>query len=731
MLKYLEKCGESEYKMSNLFEISPWHLMSGKWDLQKKDQYQQALTLENSVMVVDGSFEEEPAKVKLQNIWIPQKSTTPCGYTGIQPGFLDLKKMIILLNNEPIDWQKDQISDFMIDLDLHNGLLTRSYVVSRDKLKVRLKFERFLSQAMPDLLVDRVTMSNLATQPIEVEIHASIDPYFNEETQNNDWEIIPPKLQTAALILITKPNPFNSQRFIAGAQAHHLTSLRSVANPNLTNLKVEDWYRGNLLPDQPVIFEKRVVVATSLDYASDQAISERLEKRSNEIDNLTYEELLAANDLAWQKKYQNTDIVINGNAALQQTLRLANFHFLAAPDVQLPLRWENEALFVPALLEAGLTKTAKFYLKERFKQLAAMQANAKTTGVYGALLPELTFDGNEQAENADLTLFGVHRSFALVFAIAQYLAFSGDKKWLQEEGKTILLAIASYWHSRVQYSEYYQKYVVLGVSGPDAYENNSDNNWLTNYSIKEGINYLLKTIPQELDPDLKQALTKISQEIYLPQAEISGQKIKLENDHFLEKDLNYTAERLTIFDRPVFQNWSLDHLARAAIIQQPDVFWAFYYFPQNFSHDEIAANFNFYQKYLAHDTPLSLSLTALTAALAQQPDLATQFLKSEMNHYLINERNQAALIRLVITRGLLGLSFNDNGLVLEPKIAEDISSYQLRIFYLNHLLEISVDPTEIKFKLLSNSPIQLTIFNQNLTLTPQKILPVSWPKKQN
>ena len=294
-----------------------------------------------------------------------------------------------------------------------------------------------------------------------------------------------------------------------------------------------------------------------------------------------------------------------------------------------------------------------------------------------------------------------------------------------------MLAVASYWHSRVQYSEYYQKYVVLGVSGPDAYENNSDNNWLTNYTIKEGINYLLKMIPQELDPDLKQALTKISQEIYLPQAEISGQKIKLENDHFLEKDLNYTAEQLTIFDRPVFQNWSLDHLARQAIIQQPDVFWAFYYFPQNFSHDEIAANFNFYQKYLAHDTPLSLSLTALTAALAQQPDLATQFLKSEMNHYLINERNQAALIRLVITRGLLGLSFNDKGLVLDPKIAEDISSYQLSIFYLNHLLEISVDPTEIKFKLLSNSPMQLTIFSQNLTLNPQEILPVSWPKKQN
>lgn len=716
--------------MRSLFELNAWHLMTGKWDPAKKAQYQQALTLENSMMVVDGSFEETPAKVTLQNIWVPQAAANPCGYTGVQPGFLDLTQMTVLLNGVAVDWEKDQISDFLLDLDLHNGLLTRSFVVTRAKIKVKLQFTRFLSQAMPDLLVERLEMTNLTTQALEAEIHASLAP-----TGSNDslqaWEILSIQPQLASIVLITPANSINSMRFMAGAQAHHLTSLRPVANPNLTDQLVENWFRGELLPNQPVTFEKRVVVATSLDFASDQAISERLTNRSSEVDNLTYEELLAANNQAWAQKYQDSDLKIDGNVALQQTLRTANFHFLAAPEVKLPLSWENESVFIPALLEAGLTDQAQALLQQRINQLASMQANAKATGAYGAFLPELTFDGNEQAANADLALFGVHRSFALVYAFAQYNAFSCDFDWLQQDAAPLLAAVASYWHSRVQYAARYQKYVVLGVSGPDAYESNTNNNWLTNYTIKEGISYLLATIPQALDPELQQELKKIAAGLYLPEARISGQHVKLENELFGEKDLNYTVAQLTIFDQPIFQNWSLDHLARQPILQQPDVFWAFYYFPEQFTPAEIDANFDFYQKYLAHDTPQSLGMTALTAALAHRPDEAVNLLIASMNHYVINDRNQGALLRLALTRGLLGLNAKPQGLTINPQIAESIAGYQLKVNYQRRLIKFAVDGSGIEMQLQKGADLEITVFGKKQVITSKTSLHLSWPQKQN
>jgi len=43
------------------------------------------------------------------------------------------------------------------------------------------------------------------------------------------------------------------------------------------------------------------------------------------------------------------------------------------------------------------------------------------------------------------------------------------------------VAIARFWAQRVNFSEAKQQYVILGVTGPNEYENNVNNNWYTNY----------------------------------------------------------------------------------------------------------------------------------------------------------------------------------------------------------------------------------------------------------
>ena len=44
------------------------------------------------------------------------------------------------------------------------------------------------------------------------------------------------------------------------------------------------------------------------------------------------------------------------------------------------------------------------------------------------------------------------------------------------------IAVSRFWSQRVSFSQPKQKYVILGVTGPEEYENNVDNNWYTNYS---------------------------------------------------------------------------------------------------------------------------------------------------------------------------------------------------------------------------------------------------------
>ncbi|BDR59616.1 glycosyl hydrolase family 65 protein [Xylocopilactobacillus apicola] len=671
--------------MSNLFEVDPWHLITNKWD--ETGDYQKALTLTNSVMELDGSFEEQPTFVKLQNIWNSRAADTACGYEGYQPGFLDLKKIEIYLNDQPINWQEDEISDFIIDLDLHQGLLTRSFVVTRSNLKVRLQFERFLSVAMPDLLTERVKLENLGSRPSEVEIHASLDSYQNEATVDPEWEILSTTTERSmgSMLMIMRANQFGTPRFMAGAEAHHLTSLRAVVNPEYSNYRAENWFRGTLQPAESTFFEKRVVVATSLKYSSDHEISAQLAARSNEMDNFAFEDLLAINADAWAKKYEKTDLVITGNDQLQQIVRADNYRFLANLAVLTPQSWLNDAFVVPALLETGQSDAALELLNLRAKQLPLMMENAKLTGSVGAFLPEVTFDGHENS--SEQALFSVHRSAALVFAIAQYVNFTDDQAWLQSTGKELLVAIANFWHYRAQYAENRQKYVILSVTGPDEYEFNVNNNWLTNYMLQWDLNYILATIPEEFDEELTAELQDLAAKIELPESD----KIKLQDDGFSQKDLNLTAEKLTIFDQPVEEKWTLDRLGRAPIAEQPDVFWAFYYAPQGFKTAEIKENYNFYQKYLVHATEISRNLTAMTAALAGELGQSIELLQANNEHFEAITMSKAASTRLAITHGLLGLAVKDGMLALEPQLPEELLSYQVPVVFQGRTLEIRVE----------------------------------------
>jgi hypothetical protein len=56
-----------------------------------------------------------------------------------------------------------------------------------------------------------------------------------------------------------------------------------------------------------------------------------------------------------------------------------------------------------------------------------------------------------------------------------------DKNYLAEYGLEVLIGIARFWAQRVNWSGEKGKYVVLGVTGPNEYENNVNNNWYTNY----------------------------------------------------------------------------------------------------------------------------------------------------------------------------------------------------------------------------------------------------------
>ena len=120
----------------------------------------------------------------------------------------------------------------------------------------------------------------------------------------------------------------------------------------------------------------------------------------------------------------------------------------------------------------------------RYNQLPKAIENARKLGFGGgaALYPMVTIHGEECHNEWEITFEEIHRNNIIVYAIMQFSRVTGNKEYIAYYGLEVMIAISRFWSQRVSFSEARQKYVLLGVTGPNEYENNVNNNWYTNYS---------------------------------------------------------------------------------------------------------------------------------------------------------------------------------------------------------------------------------------------------------
>ncbi len=67
-------------------------------------------------------------------------------------------------------------------------------------------------------------------------------------------------------------------------------------------------------------------------------------------------------------------------------------------------------------------------------------------------------------------------------------------------------------------------YVILGVTGPNEYENNVNNNWYTNYIAKWCINYALENIDKIKDDHISDYI-RIKEKVNFSDEELSNGKM--------------------------------------------------------------------------------------------------------------------------------------------------------------------------------------------------------------
>ena len=750
--------------MKRIFEINPWKVITHTFNKEDKRLQESMTSTGNEYMGMRGMFEEKYSGdthkgIYLGGVWFPDKTRVGWWKNGYPEYFgkvinaVDFVSVDVKLDGESVDLAKDEFSDFELALDMKSGILTRSYVVKRGEKKVKLNFERFISVDMKELYADRITVENLSSASVEVEIESSIDAdVFNEDSNYDEkfWNVLSKKKDqtTGRLVAETIENKFGTPQFTTEMLMANVSDL-DAKEPVETDLKVSNVFAGTLEAGKKTVFEKRVVVVTSRDYATLEDLDAAGEKLSAKQAESSFDELKAAQANGWAKRWEKADVVVEGNDESQQGIRFNLFQLFSTyygNDARFNIGpkgftgekyggatyWDTEGFAVPLYLALADQSVTRNLLEYRHEQLPGAYHNAKQQGLDGALFPMVTFNGIECHNEWEITFEEIHRNGTIAYAIYNYTRYTGDTEYVTHDGFDVLVGIARFWADRVHFSKRKGMYMIHGVTGPNEYENNVNNNWYTNILAKWCLNYA-NEIADKVDADKTAELGLTSEErakwheiadnMYLPEDKELG--IFVQHDTFLDKDLTPVKD-LPQDQLPLNQHWSWDHILRSPYIKQADVLQGIYYFVERFTQEQKERNFDFYEPLTVHESSLSPSIHALLAADLHKEDKAFEMYsrtaRLDLDNYN-NDTNDGLHITsmtgswLAIVQGFAGMRVIDDELQFAPFLPKEWTGYKFRINFRGRLLSISVSQEGTQIDLLKGDDLTIKLNGKDLKLT--------------
>ena len=751
--------------MKRIFEVSPWTITTHELNPADKRLQESITSLGNEYMGMRGMFEETYTGDSLQGVyiggvWFPDKTRVGWWKNGYPEYFgkainaLNFVKAEIRIDGDLVDLAKMPFDDFELSLDMKAGILHRSFIVKGVKISV----DRFISVAKKELADLRWTFVSVDKATHQLELTSLIDADVMNEDSNYDetfWDVLDKEADEESAFIMTRTiaNPFGVPQFTVAARQRFVSDLPAVGSVN-DEKQVGNVFAG-IVTETPVQIEKRVIVTTSRDYDTNDAVKAATDDLFADIASNTYNDLVIDHTTGWAKRWEKADVQIEGDEEAQQGIRFNLFHLFATyygNDARLNIGpkgftgekyggatyWDTEAFAIPVYLGVTDPAVVKSLLKYRYQQIEGAYHNAKQQGLAGALYPMVTFDGIESHNEWEITFEEIHRNSTIAYAIYNYTHLTGDRSWLENEGSEVLIGIARFWADRVHYSARNDAYMIHGVTGPNEYENNINNNYYTNWMAKWVLSYALENI-DAVAPEFQTKLNVTAEErkhwqdivdkMYLPEADVTDvngvpRHVFVAHDTFLDKEL-VPVRDLDPKNLPINQHWSWDRILRSPYIKQSDTLHAMYYFPDAFTEQQKRDNYEFYEPFTVHESSLSPSVHSIIAADLKMADKSVEFYERTARLDLDNYNNDTSDglhitsmtgAWLSIVQGFAGMRVRDDQLHFEPFLPDKWQGYSFRFLFRGRLLSVAVDQNGSHVELLSGEPLTIDLAGEKLTL---------------
>lgn len=746
--------------VKRLFDIDAWLVPTHQLDPENKRLQESLTAIGNGYMGMRGNFEEGYSGdtllgTYLAGVWFPDKTRVGWWKNGYPeyfgkainaPSFINLG---ITINGVALDLAKNKFRDFNLQLDLHQGKLTRSFVYVGQDVEVAFTFERFVSNAMRQAGLIKVSAKVLKGSA-QLQFDAALDGNVTNEDSNYDEHFWVPQhedAQKGTIQLETKANPFGVPQFTVLLKQALKVNEKAIEGTRATTPgRLDETLQYELAQGETVTLEKRVIVLTSRDVDAN-AQPKRADALMAELLPQSFAQALAAHEAIWQKRWAQSDVVIDGDLAAQQGIRFSIaqlFMTYYGEDTRLNIGpkgftgekyggatyWDTEAYVVPMYLAVTPPKVTRALLQYRHDQLPGAYHNAQQQGLAGALFPMVTFNGIECHNEWEITFEELHRNSDIAFAIKQYTDYTGDESYVNGDGIDVLVGVARFWADRVHFSKRQQHYMIHGVTGPNEYENNVNNNWFTNLMAAWELEYTLERLPKAnadkvavlaVSDDEKAHWQDIIDRMYYPEDKKLG--IFVQHDTFLDKDLR-PASSIPADQRPLNQHWSWDKILRSPFIKQADVLQGIYFLNDRFTRAQKEANFDFYEPMTVHESSLSASIHAILAAeLGKEQKAVALYARTarlDLDDYNNDTEDGLHITAmsggwLAIVQGFAGMRYTGGQLRFKPFLPKDWTHYSFKLTYRGRLIAVDV-AAQTTLKLVSGDPVDVLVNDETVHL---------------
>jgi kojibiose phosphorylase len=473
---------------------------------------------------------------------------------------------------------------------------------------------------------------------------------------------------------------------------------------------------------------------------------------------------------AWAQKWEDCDIVIDGDDAINNAVRFNIYHLLITANEFDPkanvgakslsgegyrghIFWDTEIFLLP-FYTFTQPNTAEALLLYRYHTKEGAREYAREGNHNGIrypwesadtgheVTPEWTADGTVRIWTGEREL---HITAMVVYAMLTYHEATGNIDFVVNYGAEILFETTRFWKSRLEYNKKEDRYELTNVEGPDEFHHLVNNsvytNWTTKWSMLKAVEYyrkLQKEHPEKIESLLKRlALDEkevkewktVAEKIYIPY-EPEKKLIEEFEGYFDLEEIPIT--KWDENNMPVYPpGYNHDNCDTTTLIKQPDVVMLMYILPDEFDEEVKKVNYEYYEARTMHKSSLSPSVHTIMGIETNNHEKALQYFERAAYVDLIdNQGNTGDGIHIAsaggtwqaAVNGFGGLRVKNGRLTFKPWLPQKWKGLHFKVKWQGTDLKVSVFHERVIFEWIAdtNNKLSVSVMAKEFHLEPNQ-----------